>query len=342
MFAAATPARIERPVHGGGVLRGGGNQQAAGGLRVVHQPEQVLVDAGRSRDSPLEMLEVAGQPARPIPLRELPHAGEERHGRGVDAQRHVACRRHFAGVADKPESRDVGAPVNMAGGQGAHRLGGGAIERRHRSHGGLHDGLGRAPGLDRGADDAGADGLGQEQDVAGFRAGVREHAGRIDLAGDGVAELHFVVAHGVAAEQRHAGLAQLVEPAGEDGGDDGGIEIALRKPCDGERGQRLPAHGVDVAEGVGGGNLAVRVRVVDDGREEVDRLDKGRPSRPGVNARIVGRAEIKQDPRILLSRNATQDLGELARGEFARSTGAGDHFGQTLCHWLLVSGSGSQ
>ena len=120
-------------------------------------------------------------------------------------------------------------------------------------------------------------------------------------------------------------------------GDDGGIEVLLRKARDGERRDGAAAHGIDVAEGVGGGDLAIRIRVVDDGREEVDRLDKRRPSRPCVYARIVGRAEIKQDPRILLRRNAAQDLGELARGEFARSTRTADHFGQTLRH----SGSSS-
>ena len=118
----------------------------------------------------------------------------------------------------------------------------------------------------------------------------------------------------------HAGLAQFVEAAGEDGGDDGGVEVLLRESRDRERGDRPAAHGVDVAQGVGGGNLAIGIRVVDNRREEVHRLDERRPTRPCVHARIVGRAEIKQDPRILLSRYAAQDLGELARGEFARST----------------------
>ena len=37
----------------------------------------------------------------------------------------------------------------------------------------------------------------------------------------------------------------------------------------------LAAHGVDVAQGVGSGDLAEHVGVVDDGREEVHGVDDG-------------------------------------------------------------------
>jgi hypothetical protein len=40
--------------------------------------------------------------------------------------------------------------------------------------------------------------------------------------------------------------------------------------------------------------------------------------------------EVDQHARIRLQRNIAQDLGELACGEFAGSTGAADHLGQPL------------
>jgi hypothetical protein len=47
-------------------------------------------------------------------------------------------------------------------------------------------------------------------------------------------------------------------------------------------------------------------------------------------------AEIDEDARISLQRDVAQDLGELAGGELAGSTRAGDHLGQALlseqCH----------
>jgi hypothetical protein len=41
-------------------------------------------------------------------------------------------------------------------------------------------------------------------------------------------------------------------------------------------------------------------------------------------------AEIDEDARISGERNVAQDLGELACGELARSTGAADEFGQAF------------
>jgi hypothetical protein len=40
--------------------------------------------------------------------------------------------------------------------------------------------------------------------------------------------------------------------------------------------------------------------------------------------------EVDEDPRVVLCRKAAQDLSELARREFARSTCAADHLGQPL------------
>ena len=100
--------------------------------------------------------------------------------------------------------------------QRPHRLGRGAVQRAHRPHGFVGQRGVDAIELDRRADEARAERLGEEQHVAGARAGVRDHARRIDGAGHGVAELDFAILHGVAAEQRDAGFAQLVEPAAED------------------------------------------------------------------------------------------------------------------------------
>jgi hypothetical protein len=42
------------------------------------------------------------------------------------------------------------------------------------------------------------------------------------------------------------------------------------------------------------------------------------------------RPEVDQDAGIVRRRQMAQDLSELARREFARSTSATDHFGQSL------------
>jgi hypothetical protein len=78
--------------------------------------------------------------------------------------------------------------------------------------------------------------------------------------------------------------------------------------------------------------LAIGVRVVDDGREEIDRLHERRAARPRVHTRIVRGPEVDQDTVIGRVRDVAQDLGELAGGEFSRSTGASRVIGQPFLH----------
>ncbi|MGH9173844.1 MAG: hypothetical protein ACRD1H_05785, partial [Vicinamibacterales bacterium] len=74
---------------------------------------------------------------------------------------------------------------------------------------------------------------------------------------------------------------------------------------------------------------SVGVRVVNDRRKEVDGLHERRTALPQVHTGIVLSPEVDEDSRIVLGRQVAQDLSELARGEFARSTSATDHFGQS-------------
>src|SRR5262249_27667647 len=97
--------------------------------------------------------------------------------------------------------------------------------------------------------------------------------------------------------------------------------------------QRHAAHSVDVAQRVGGGDLAVHVRVVDDRREEVDRLDQRRSALPPVHTRIVTGPEVDQHAVVVQRGDVTQHLSELACGEVARSTGAGDQLCQAYGHF---------
>ena len=141
----------------------------------------------------------------------------------------------------------------------------------------------------------------------------------------------------MAAEEHDTRLAQFVESAKEDRANRVAVEPVFRKACDGQRGQRASAHRVDVADGIGRGNLAVHVRIVHDRREEIDRLHDRGSALPPVHTRIVRSPEIDQDPIVSGCRDGAQHLSELASGEFARSTGAGDHLRQTLGHVSFLS-----
>jgi len=57
-----------------------------------------------------------------------------------------------------------------------------------------------------------------------------------------------------------------------------------------------PPHGVNIAQRVGGGNLAEQIWIVNNRREEIGRLDQGDVRRDAIDARIV--AGFKSDENI--------------------------------------------
>src|SRR5262245_17255138 len=127
------------------------------------------------------------------------------------------------------------------------------------------------------------------------------------------------------AKEYYPCFSELVKAAPEDRSNRVSLESVLGKAGDRQRSQRPPTHRIDVAERVRRGNLTVNVRIIDNWREEVDRLHERRPTLPSEHTRIVRCPIVDQDPVVRFSGNDAQHLSELARGEFAHSTSAGDH-----------------
>ena len=74
----------------------------------------------------------------------------------------------------------------------------------------------------------------------------------------------------------------------------------LGKADECQRGERLAAHGVNIAQRVGGGDLAEGVRIVDDGGEEVDCLHQRLIGRDLIHAGVVGVVEADQNVGVVL------------------------------------------
>ena len=89
---------------------------------------------------------------------------------------------------------------------------------------------------------------------------------------------------------------------------------------DGERGNGAAAHGVDVAERVGGGDGAEGVRIVDDGREEIHGMHEGELRRQFVDAGIVGGIKPDQHVFIRPARYGGQHLVQQLWTQLGRST----------------------
>ena len=264
---------------------------------------------------------------RGVPLR----PGKERNRPGVDLQADAALVRHLAGVPEQPEAGDIGRGVDAA--RRSRRLGGGAVEGQHRRRGGL-DVLGaRFLVLERGGDDAGADRLGQEEDVARERAGLGPDLVGMDRAGDDQPELRLGIGDGVPAGDDRAGLGDLLRRALEDGGDHVRRQV-LREPGDIEREEDRAAHGVDVAHAVGGGDGAVGPGVVDDRGEEIDRLHDRQIGRKAIDRGVVAGLETDDEIRVGGEGQRTQHLRQGRRAQFGRSASAAGERGQPY----LVSG----
>ncbi len=268
-----------------------------------------------------------------VPQDQRPDARQQRNRRRFECSSvHAARDRHLRGMADQAEAGHIGARVHgtrsgsACSASAATRLSV-VIERIAASI----DVAGRALELQRGRRRSPVpSGLVRSSSSPGRAPAFDQILAGSHLAGDGVAEFDFGVLHGVAAEQApRRPPSSLSRPP---------LKIVARtdrsasfgKRRNGERRERTTAHRVDVAHRIGGGDLPVDERIVDDRREEVDCLDERPLAVEPVHTRIVRSPIVDQDPWVVRRGQIAQDLGELACRELARSTGAGRVVGQLL------------
>ena len=127
--------------------------------------------------------------------------------------------------------------------------------------------------LERGHQDPGAERLGQQERVAGTHADIADNPARIDYAGHRHAVFDLFIGHAMAADDRDTGLARFRCAAAQDFTEHRAGQSGLRPADDIQRGLGRAAHRVDVGQRVGRGDCAVGERIVDDRREEIDRVD---------------------------------------------------------------------
>ena len=94
------------------------------------------------------------------------------------------------------------------------------------------------------------------------------------------------------------------------------------KADDVQRGERLAAHGVDVGQRVRRGDLSEEVRVVDDRREEVDRLHEREIVGQHEDPRVVEGLAPDEEARIRVHGHAAQRARQVTRTQLGGSTSA--------------------
>ncbi len=191
------------------------------------------------------------------------------------------------------------------------------VERGHDRDAAL-DQLGRGePALERGRDRSRAERLGEHERVPGASAGVGQHGARVDDPRDREAVLGLGIVDRVPADDRGAGLGHRVGAAAQDLAQDVRPERLERIGDEVQRRHRRAAHGVDVRERVGGGDPPERVRVVDDRREEVHRLDDRQLVGQLHDAGVVGGVGGHEHARVGGARERGHDRAQVGGRQLA-------------------------
>ena len=118
----------------------------------------------------------------------------------------------------------------------------------------------------------------------------------------------FRVFDTVAAEQQRSGLMDFIQPPGQDGLKVPGGHCLPRVTDNVQGGDRPPSHGINIAQGIGRRNLAKGIRIIDDRRKKIHRLDQGELRRQPEDAGIIGPFQTYQQIRMGLQGQAFQDF----------------------------------
>ena len=249
------------------------------------------------------------------------HAGQQLQRPGVEVGAQAGTPGQLQRVAQQSEAGDVGQGMHSV--QRGQIHAGGVQLRGGRHHGLVAGGLQQVL-LERGGQDAHAQGFAQHQQVAGLRRGIALQACRIDDADahQAIDGLHRV--DGVAARQRNTRRAAHRLAAFEDLGDRLVRQHVDGHAHDGQCHQRLAAHGIDVRQRIGGGDAAEVEGIVHDRHEEVGGGHDGLPVVDAVHRRVVSGLAAHQQVGEELRRQAAarQQLAEHTGGDLAAAAAA--------------------
>src|SRR5690606_33911248 len=154
------------------------------------------------------------------------------------------------------------------------------------------------------------------------RAAVARDQRRIRLADYAHAELRLGIVDRMSTNDGNARLERDIAAAANDVLEHAAAEQVTRKRDETECEQWARAHRVDVAECVGRGDAPEVVRIVDYGREEIDRGHQRAIGRNPVDGCIIRRARIHEHGGIVVGNQVTQNLRQLETSELTGSTRA--------------------
>ena len=219
-----------------------------------------------------------------------------------------------------------------------------AVERPHLVDRRVEVGVGRPALAPAAHEEARPEPLRQQQHVARARAALAEQPIGVRGADDREPVLRLRVADRVAAGEDAARLADLRGRRLEHRGERRLREV-LGERGDRQREQHPAAHREHVRQRVGRGDLAVRDRVVDERREEVERAEDREVVRDAVRGGVVGRLEAGDERRVAVRARAQpgERIGQQVRPQLRGTAAALGELGQAdrlelVEAWAVVIG----
>ena len=259
-----------------------GGEQTAGSLWVEEQSAKFFGDAGRKSCATLhEIAVVFHATGEKSAASRFDCAGKIFHARVVQFHGDPAADGHFARVAEKRKTRDVCDGVNQDAASGACAASiswsASAASRFRR----VIDAVAPAtqatsawPCFKAVEITPVPMGLVKIKISPGRAPTFFQIRLRMDHASDRVAEFQFIVANRMSANDGAIRFRHFCQAAAQDLLQNFG-RAGSRKRQDGERGNRPAAHGIYIAERIGGGDLAEKLGIVQDRREKIHRLHDG-------------------------------------------------------------------
>jgi L-seryl-tRNA(Ser) seleniumtransferase len=277
-------ARVQRGLDGPELACRDRREQASARLRIVRQDRELRGDSIGHRERARDEAPVVGRPTGlDAGAGEVKGTLEGGQCRRIEDEAGIRYARHLEAVAEEAE------PCHVRRGAKSvidEDLGCGTVQDSHLHDGRIEVGIcGSALAAAR-DEEAGPETLREDQGVARLGPALAQQSVRVGDADDREPVLRLRVANRVTAGKGAARLADLRRRAVEDRAE-GLSRQVLGESGDREGKQDPAAHRVDVRQGVRRGDLAVRPRVVDERREEVERAEDSEVGRDDVCRGVV-------------------------------------------------------
>lgn len=305
---------------------GGGetDQHTAGGFRAKKEALLTRGEAGEIEQVGRHGFAIAFDRAgEHVGFSQFAGVWEKRKAIKGDLHIHIALACYFGEVPKEAKTGDVGRRVGVVT---DHGFACGTVQGGHGAGDGGEGSVGGASDLTGKGNKSAAERLGKDQEVPTLCTAIAYEPSAGGDANDRIATLDLGIVEAVAAEDWDAGFAHLFSASAQNvakGFRRQGVDgIAHDAKCGG----RGCAHRVNIADGIGSGNLAEGKRIIHNRGKDIHGQDGGEGGSGGViqekNAGIVAGLTADEDAGVVQSGQIGQEIVQETFADFRSATGS--------------------